>query len=135
MTCCANVYALAQVPEGVVSGANPARPAFFAGSACYVEAQFYDQTGNPLTPLALQYRIDDFIEIGGLNTGVQILDWTTLTPAQSLQVLVTGTQNAMISSSLNVETHQVLFSITDQAGNAPFYARCLFDLLRIPGAP
>jgi hypothetical protein len=132
MTCYGNTYAQAQTPEGCVPGANPAQPMFFAGSACYVNASFFDTTGNPLIPSALQYRIDDLIEVNGINTGVQILDWTSITPAATVQILVTSAQNELISNSRNSETHQVLFEITDPAGNGPFYARCTFSLLRIP---
>lgn len=127
MTGTATVYALSQTPEGIVPGANPAQPAFLEGSACYVNAAFFDQTGNPLTPAALSYRIDDLL------SGEQILDWTTITPEATVQVLVTGEQNEMVSFSRPAETHQILFSITDPAGNEPFYARALFDLIRIPG--
>lgn len=125
--CYAVIEAESQTPEGVVSGANPAQPAFLEGSACLVNANFFDTTGAPLVPNALQYRIDD------VATGDQILGWTTITAGSSVSVLVTSAQNALVSTSRNHETHQVLFSITDPSNNGPFYARCLFDLLRIPG--
>lgn len=129
----ATIQAQSQTPEGLVSGANPAQPAFlevaitFADSACLVTASFFDTTNAPLVPTALSYRIDD------IASGAQILGWTTVTPGSSVQALVTSAQNALISLSRNHETHQVLFSVTDPSGNGPFYARCLFDLLRIPG--
>lgn len=121
------IEAESQTPEGVVSGANPAQPAFLEGSACLVNANFFDTTGAPLVPNALQYRIDD------IATGDQILGWTTVMSGSSVSVLVTSAQNALISTSRNHETHQVLFAITDPSGNGPFYARCLFDLLSVPG--
>jgi hypothetical protein len=122
----ATVWAQSQTSEGTVSGANPAQPAFLAGSACLVNASFVDTTDAPLIPSALQYRIDDVV------SGAEILGWTTVTPAAAVQVTVSATQNAMVSNSACSETHQVAFAITDPSGNGPFYARCLFDLLRIP---
>jgi hypothetical protein len=123
----ATVYAQSQTPEGTVAGANPAQPAFFAGSACFVNAAFFDTTNAPLIPTTLQYQIID------VASGTQILNWTTVTPAASVQVVVSSTQNAMISNSRSSETHEVLFSIVDPSNEGPFYASCLFDLISIPG--
>lgn len=124
------ILAQSQTPEGIVSGANPAQPAFLEFSACLVNASFVDTTGAALVPATLEYRIDDIV------SGQQVLTWTPVTPiASSIQIVVTSTQNALVSNSLCHETHQVLLKITDPAGNGPFYARCLFDLLRIPGVP
>lgn len=127
----ATAQAQSQTPAGTVAGANPVQPAFLEGSACLVTASFFDTTGSPLVPLALSYRIDD------VASGAQILGWTAVTVGSAISILVTSAQNALISNSsfgcLNHETHQVLFSVTDPSNNGPFYARCLFDLLRIPG--
>lgn len=123
----ATAQAQSQTPAGTVAGANPVQPAFLEGSACLVNASFFDTTGSPLVPLALSYRIGD------VASGAQILGWTTVTVGSTISILVTSAQNALISNSLNHETHQVLFSVTDPSNNGPFYARCLFDLLRIPG--
>lgn len=107
----ATLYAQSQTPEGSVPGANPAKPAFLVGSACLVNAAFFDTTGAPLIPAALAYRIDD------VCSGEQILGWTTLAPAPSLQVIVTAAQNAMVSNSQSHEDHQVTFKVTDGLGN------------------
>lgn len=123
----ATAQAQSQTPAGTVAGANPVQPAFLEGSACLITASFFDTTGSPLVPLALSYRIDD------VASGAQILGWTTVAVGSAISILVTSAQNALISNSLNHETHQVLFSVTDPSNNGPFYARCLFDLLRIPG--
>lgn len=123
------ISAQSQTPQGIVSGANPAQPAFLEYDACLVNASFVDTLGNALVPATLQYRIDDTV------SGTQILTWTTIAPASSVQIVVTSAQNALISNSACHETHQVLVKLTDPAGNGPFYARCLFDLLRIPGVP
>jgi hypothetical protein len=121
------ISAQSQTSQGLISGANPAQPAFLEYDSCLVNASFVDIAGNSLVPASLEYRIDDIV------SGTQILTWTTLTPAAVVQIIATSAQNALISNSLCHETHQVLVKLTDPAGNGPFYARCLFDLLRIPG--
>lgn len=123
----ATVQAQSQTPQGIVSGANPAQPAFLEGSACFVIASFFDTTGAPLVPSALSYRIDDEA------SGTQILGWTTVTVGSTVSILVTPLQNALVVTGRSHETHQVLFSITDSSGNGPFYRQCLFDLLDVPG--
>ena len=55
----AKVWAQSQTPEGVVPGANPAQSSFLAGSACLINASFFDTTGAPMQPNALSYRVDD----------------------------------------------------------------------------
>lgn len=116
------ISAQSQTPEGVV--ANPAQPAFNEGSACLVNAEFFDTTGAALVPTVLQYRIDD------VCSGAVILSWTTVTPAPSLQVIVTAAQNALITNSRGWETHQVTFQVTDGLGDIaePF---TLFDITEI----
>lgn len=117
----ATVFAQSQTPEGTV--ANPAQPAFIVGSVCLVIAEFYDTTGAALIPSALQYRIDDVV------SGAEILGWTTLESAATVQVIVTSAQNALITNSREWETHQVTFQVTDGLGDIaePF---TLFDILR-----
>lgn len=61
------------------------------------------------TPTTLKYRIDD------LNQGNAVLDWTTLTPATSVNVIITGAQNAM-RNGLCVERRQLVFEATDSDG-------------------
>ncbi len=123
----ATIWAQSQTAEGAVSGANPAQPSFFAGSSCLVNASFFDTTNATLVPNSLQYQILD------VCSGTQILGWTTVTPAASVQVVVSSGENALISNSRTSETHEVIFSIVDPSSDGPFYASCLFDLVSIPG--
>lgn len=121
----ANVWAQSQTPEGAVPSANPAQPAFFAGSACLVNASFFDTDDEPLQPNALSYRIDD------VESGAQVLDWTPIAQlAVSVQIVVTAGQNALITNSRMQETHQVTFRVTDGTGGIgePF---CRFNLLEL----
>lgn len=61
------------------------------------------------TPSTMRYRIDD------LDQGNAVLDWTTLTPATSVNVIVTSAQNAM-RNGLCVERRQIVIEATDSDG-------------------
>lgn len=120
--------AQSQTAEGLIPAAAPAQPSFLAGSECFITASFFDNTGAPMVPQALTYQIND------VATGATILAPTAVSdPMAVQQVAITAAQNAMVSNSQNHETHEVIFAITDQNGQGPFLARCLFDILRAPG--
>jgi hypothetical protein len=119
----ATVVATSQSPTGAVQGAQSC---FIEQSACFVTATYFDIDGNPFTPAAVRYRLDD------VCSGVNIVAWTALTPAESNQVTVQALQNSLISFTAASEDHQVLFQITDGAGNV-VNARCVFSLLRVVG--
>jgi hypothetical protein len=61
------------------------------------------------TPDGMRYRLDD------LDQGNAILDWTILTPATSVNVIITGAQNAM-RNGLRVERRQMVFEASDSDG-------------------
>jgi hypothetical protein len=61
------------------------------------------------TPSAMKYRIDD------LNQGSAVLDWTAMTPATSVNVIITAAQNAM-RNGLCVERRQLVFEASDSDG-------------------
>lgn len=61
------------------------------------------------TPTTMRYRIDD------LNQGNAVLDWTTLTPATSVNVIITAAQNAM-RNGLSIERRQLVFEASDSDG-------------------
>lgn len=125
----AKIEAQAQSAEGAIPGANPVRPSFLAGSACVIRAAFFDNTGAPMAPTVLAYDISD------VATGSVILASTPIANPLAVQpVIVTAAQNAMVSNSQPSETHEAVFAITDQNGNGPFKARCLFDVLIVPAS-
>lgn len=74
----------------------------------WVIATYLDSTGQPFTPTTVQYRIDQ------VESGTQILDWTSVTPTAGTQTFtVTPDQNSMISATARQETHQMIVQITD----------------------
>ena len=109
-------------------GIQSAESAYLDGSACQIEASWFDDYGNAYTPLALSYRLDE------LESLQQILGWTSIAPAQVNTVTVTAAQNVMINATREYETHQALFQITGQDNNVS-YARVTFKIARTVGAP
>lgn len=61
------------------------------------------------TPTTVRYRIDD------LNQGTAVLDWTTVTPGTSMNIVVTSAQNAL-RNCLSIERRQVVIEATDSDG-------------------
>jgi hypothetical protein len=97
-------------------GLNCAEPVFNEGTACVVTAGFYGAAppctpGAPFTPTSLSYRIDD------INSGAPIVALTTLTPAETVSIQVTGAQNSLLSDMRYVEDHQLTIEVTDSYGN------------------
>ena len=119
-------FGYAEVVAVSQTGIQGVRSAYIEGSACLIDAEFFDSAGELFVPSGLRYRIDD------VKSGAVILNWTPITPASSLQVTLSAGENAMISLSRKHETHQVLFEITDGQSQVN-HARVLFDLYRVPG--
>jgi len=61
------------------------------------------------TPTTMRYRIDD------RDQGTAVLDWTTLTPATSVNIVLTSAQNAM-RNGLGIERRQVVIEAVDSDG-------------------
>ncbi len=113
------------VGGGVIQGAQPAYP---ENTTCVVQASWFNLQGQLFVPLAVSYRVDD------VESGINLVPWTTIVPGLQNLVIITGVQNAMVSMSRESEEHQILFSITDSYNNVS-YARALFDILQVQGAP
>lgn len=76
------------------------------------------------TPTAMRYRIDD------LNQGNAVLDWTTLTPATSVNVVITAAQNAL-RNGCGTERRQLVFEATDSDG--PIRKTLDYDIADLQG--
>ncbi|KUG22373.1 hypothetical protein ASZ90_007852 [hydrocarbon metagenome] len=68
---------------------------------------FKDEDNVAVVPTAAQYRIDD------VDSGSQILDWSSFTPSASTHDLtITDAQNAIIDTNLERERKKVTVQIT-----------------------
>lgn len=83
------------------------------GSAAAFTANFYSDAWVATAPTNARYRIDN------LSTGAQVLDWTTLTPATSNAIAVTGAQNAISDDCEREELRQL--TVEGNAGLATQY--------------
>jgi hypothetical protein len=100
--------------------------AYLAGSACQLQASWFDVYGNEYQPLAISYRLDLVCASRELE---QILGWTSIAPVIVNLITVTSAQNAMINLTRESETHQALFQVTGQDNNVS-YARTTFKIIR-----
>lgn len=98
-------------------------------STCFVTAKYFDQNGNPYTPINVNYKVDD------LTNEINIIPWTpVVTPGLSNVITIPAANNAMTNSVNKIEKRQV----TVQAiapGGAQKYDPIVYDLLNIYGVP
>lgn len=85
------------------------------GSACTLVASFFDDSTDVWSasaPTSAKYRID---RVNGADprSWQTILDWTTLTPATTNSIAITGAQNAIQETCSYRETHQVTVKAND----------------------
>lgn len=110
------------------NGLPVARSAYIEGTSCVAVLDVFDQAGTQFTPKALRYRIDD------TGSGAPILGWTVIpVPLIETDVVINNAQNALISLTLDFETHQVLFEITDDFDQLN-YETALFEIIRTSGS-
>lgn len=82
-------------------------------SSSYATFEFFDTAGDPEVPQSITYRIDD------VASGAQIKDDTTVTPASSITITVTSSENAIINSGRKLELKRITliasYGATEQA--------------------
>jgi hypothetical protein len=78
------------------------RPVVQEGSSFTATAAFRTRsTSAASTPTTIKYRVDC------LSTETELAGWTTVTPASSVSIAITGTHNATQSDANDVETKQL----------------------------
>src|ERR1017187_5186715 len=97
-------------PFNVAFASNLAEPVG-EGSACVVGASFTNSAGAAFTPTSITYRVDN------IDSGANIVPSTSVTPAASVSIKVTGAQNALLSTLLACEEHRLTLTVTDGSGN------------------
>lgn len=102
-------------------------PALNEGSRCFVKAKFTDKNGTPQIASSLQYRVDCE------TTQTAILDWQTLTPAQSVEVQIDATLNTIISRGNAVERKTVTFKCNADPPEGAFTGIQQYDLVNLQG--
>ncbi len=69
-------------------------------SALFLTFTFTDENGAPLIPTSADWRLDD------LTNDVEVVPWTSLTPASTIQVTVSAQDN-LIATQTNVHEKRV----------------------------
>lgn len=78
-----------------------------------VHARFRNRaSAADVTPTTVAYRVDD------LSIGLQLVDWTTVTPASSVDITITSTANKIQNDFRQYEAKQITVKtnsgLTDQ---------------------
>lgn len=77
-------------------------------------------------PTNVKYRIDD------LATGSQLLDWTSVTPAASVNITITALQNAIRNDANSIETKQLTVA-SDYGLSTQYIDRTTWDVRNLKG--
>lgn len=102
-------------------------PTLNEGSRCFIRAKFFDKNQVPQIPSSLMYRVDCE------TTGTTILDWTTVTPAQSLEVQIDATLNNIINQRNDIERKVVTFKANADPPSNAFTEVQEYDLINLQG--
>lgn len=70
-------------------------------STAYLAVSFIDKAGEPAAPLTVQYRIDCD------TTGEVVRDWTDVSAAPTVEIVLTAAENAMRNPSNRNERRTV----------------------------
>ena len=62
-----------------------------------------DADGDPVTPSTIRYRVDC------LTTGTQVIGWTSVSPAYTVNITIPATSNTILNPANVVETKRVTF--------------------------
>lgn len=71
------------------------------GSSALLTVGFFDADDTPAVPQSVEYRIDC------VETGEQIRDWVSLSPAPEISISLTAEDNASMQTGRSVEQHEV----------------------------
>jgi hypothetical protein len=72
------------------------------GSSATFTAAFFNNSWTATAPTSARYRIDN------PDNDTEVLAWTTLTPATTNSITVTGVQNAIVSNCSRDERRQLI---------------------------
>lgn len=96
-------------------------------SRCWVKAKFYDKSDNLQTPTAMQYRIDCE------TTRQTVLDWTSFTPASTVEIFIPASLNNIINPVNSVERKVVTVQANSDTPDQAFNQVHKYDLVRLQG--
>lgn len=81
------------------------------GDSYPLSVSFVDTDGVAGAPATVSYRVDC------LTTGQEVVDWTSVAPAASVNITVSTVQNKIINDANRRELKRVLIKSVDSGGN------------------
>ena len=78
-------------------------------SPVFLTVNFTDENNNPVTPLTVDWRLDD------VSNGQEVLDWQSETPANPLTFTVPAANNTIIDDSRDSELKEVVVRVDNGA--------------------
>lgn len=91
-----------------------------------VTAKFRDRATGSTTPTTVHYRLDC------LATGIELKDWTSVSPASSVNITVTPTENAIQYDGSTKERKQLTVQ-TDRSLSTQFTETFEYDVVNVYG--
>lgn len=83
-----------------------------AGTKAWLTLEFYDQNGDPVVPQSITY------DVYCITTDTLLTDDASVSPATSVQIVLTATDTAMQSAANNVEKRRVCVTVTYGASDS-----------------
>ena len=96
-------------------------------SRCWVRAKFYDVNQASQTPVAIRYRVDC------QTSGKALIDWTNVTVANSVEILVEAAVNAIQNNGNPVERKAMTIQTMDDDGLPTATAAQQWDVVNLAG--
>ena len=106
--------------------AQPAMATVLENSACIANVAYFTPTGQPYTPSAVRYRIDD------CTSQQNIVPLTGIAPGTTNSITIQGAQNMLISLTRPSERHVLTVQITDASANM-YFAQTEFNIVSCVG--
>ncbi len=96
-------------------------------SPLFMTMTFEDETGAPLTPTTVEWRLDD------KTNGVEVVPWTSLpSPSSTMNVTVPGADNA-IADEAHVQELQIFGIRVDNGQPGEGHAELAYNVLNLSG--
>jgi len=96
-------------------------------SPLFMTVEFKDETGSPLIPTTVEWRLDD------KETNTEIVDWTNLpSPAATMTVIIPATNNEIVNEAKVREER--MFGVRANVGmGAEAHAEFQYHVLNLTG--
>ncbi len=81
------------------------------GTRTEIDVSPLDKAGAPVVPASARYRIDC------RHSRTQIKDWTSVTPATTITIVIEEADNRIVNTEVPYEDREMTFEATDGGGD------------------